>query len=78
MKDLGEFHHFLGLEVENVKDVILISQEGYAKKIIDRFGLKESRRCFTCLDANMKIRYEEGSLLQIFNFIVHLLEASCI
>ena len=42
MNDLGE-HHFLGLEVENVKDSIHVSQEGYAKKIIERFDLKDAR-----------------------------------
>ena len=35
MKDLGE-HHFLGLEVENVKNDILISQKGYEKKYMYR------------------------------------------
>ena len=40
-KDLGEHHHFLGLYVETVKDDIFISQVDYAKKITERFDLKE-------------------------------------
>ena len=62
MKDLGELHPFLGLEVENVKDGILVSQVGYAKKIIERFGLKKSKRYSTPLDTNIKIKREEESL----------------
>lgn len=39
MKDLGELNHFLGLEVEFVKDGIFISQMGSAKKIVNKFGM---------------------------------------
>jgi len=35
MKDLGE-HHFIGLEVQNVKDDIFSHQESYVKKTINR------------------------------------------
>ena len=62
MNDLGE-HHFLGLEVENVKDSIHVSQEGYTKKIIDRFDLKENKRSSIPLDTNMKVRREKRTLL---------------
>ena len=49
--------------MENVKDGIVVLQDGYAKKIIERFDMKESKRCSTSLDDNMKVRNEEGSLL---------------
>ena len=39
--------------------VFLFLKEGYPKKIIERFVLKESKRCSTPLIANMKIRREK-------------------
>ncbi|XP_043720816.1 uncharacterized mitochondrial protein AtMg00810-like [Telopea speciosissima] len=59
MKDLGELNHFLGLEVEKVNDGIFLSQKGYAKKLIERFGINSSKLCSTPLDANIKIRRKE-------------------
>ena len=63
MKDLGELSNFLGLEVKSVMDGIFLTQEGYAKKLVDRFGMKTSKKCSTPLDANAKIKSKEGSLL---------------
>ncbi|XP_043714849.1 uncharacterized mitochondrial protein AtMg00810-like [Telopea speciosissima] len=63
MRDLGELNHFLGLEVEKVNDGIFLSQKGYAKKLIERFGINSSKLCSTPLDANIKIRRKEGKLL---------------
>uniref|UniRef100_A0A0D3A0E0 Reverse transcriptase Ty1/copia-type domain-containing protein n=1 Tax=Brassica oleracea var. oleracea TaxID=109376 RepID=A0A0D3A0E0_BRAOL len=43
MKKLGELNHFLGPEVERVKDGIFIGQQGYAKRIVDRFGVHQGK-----------------------------------
>lgn len=64
IKKLGELHHFLGLEVINMKDGIFVTQEGYARKLVEGFGLNQSKRCSTPLQANLKLRHAEGSLLQ--------------
>jgi len=32
---LGELHHFLGLEVTNLASGIFLSQESYAKKLVE-------------------------------------------
>ncbi|KAK8940855.1 hypothetical protein KSP39_PZI009825 [Platanthera zijinensis] len=50
MKDLGELHHFLGLEVERKESGILICQKGYAERIVNRFGLIEGKTCSTPMD----------------------------
>ncbi|KAJ3679560.1 hypothetical protein LUZ60_017571 [Juncus effusus] len=63
MKDLGELSHFLGLEVEGLKDGYFVSQTGYAGKLIEKFGVKEGKHCSTPLDANFKLRHDDGKVL---------------
>ena len=40
MTDIGLMSHFLGIEVVQSEDGIFISQSGYAKEILKRFGMK--------------------------------------
>lgn len=42
---------------------IFVTQEGYAKKLVDRFGLKQSKTCSTPLEISTRLRRDEGSLL---------------
>lgn len=63
MKDLGELSDFLGLEVSSLNGGIFVSQQGYAEKLVGRFGLNQSKLCPTPLDVNIKLRNEEGKLL---------------
>lgn len=50
------FTIFLGLEAVYVNDGLLVSREGYAKKIVERFDMNASKKCSTPLDTNIKIR----------------------
>ncbi|CAL9186402.1 unnamed protein product, partial [Musa hybrid cultivar] len=63
MKVLVEFNIFLGLEVMNTKEDIFISQTSYTKKIIERFRINKSKKISTPLDANIKLRCNDGKLL---------------
>ncbi|CAL9095777.1 unnamed protein product [Musa acuminata var. zebrina] len=63
MKDLVEFNIFLGLEVMNTKEDIFISQTSYTKKYIERFRINKSKKISTPLDANIKLRCNDGKLL---------------
>ncbi|KAL0458198.1 UNVERIFIED_CONTAM: Retrovirus-related Pol polyprotein from transposon RE1 [Sesamum latifolium] len=63
MKNLGELSHFLGLEVKSMKYVIFLSQEGFAMKLVTKFGVDLSKKCSTLLDVNIKLRRDAGSLL---------------
>ncbi|KAK8926585.1 hypothetical protein KSP39_PZI019006 [Platanthera zijinensis] len=63
MKDLGELHHFLGLEVERKESGILICQKGYAERIVNQFGLVEGKTCSTPMDQGLKLRRDEGRVL---------------
>jgi len=40
-----------------------VSQQGYARKLVGRFGLNQSKWCSTPLDTNIKLRRDEGKLL---------------
>ncbi|WZY79820.1 hypothetical protein YC2023_026204 [Brassica napus] len=63
MKKLGELNHFLGLEAERVNDGIFIGQQGYAKRIVDRFGVHQGKVRSTPLDTNIRLKRDEESLL---------------
>ncbi|CAM8904964.1 unnamed protein product [Rhodiola kirilowii] len=65
-KNLGVLSHFLGLEVKRVTDGILLSQEGYANNLIERYKLKPSKNRFTPLDTSEKLRRFEGAPLPDF------------
>jgi hypothetical protein len=43
MTDLGKMNHFLGVEVKQNEDGICISQNRYAKEILDRFGMSNCK-----------------------------------
>ncbi|KAM1031938.1 hypothetical protein ACFX2I_035575 [Malus domestica] len=60
MKNLGELSHFLGLEVQNMANGIFMSQQGYAQKLVERFGLKLSKKRSTPLDKDKKLRRKKG------------------
>jgi histone deacetylase 1/2 len=39
LKDLGDLHYFLGIEVKKTDDGILLSQEKYSQDILTRAGM---------------------------------------
>ncbi|KAF7843277.1 Retrovirus-related Pol polyprotein from transposon TNT 1-94 [Senna tora] len=64
MKVLGEVGCFLGLEVEKGDKGYFISQKIYAKNLLQRFGMGESRESPTPMELNHKMKNEEGSPLK--------------
>eukprot|EP00253_Pinus_taeda_P001581 PITA_01581 len=54
MKDLGQMHYFLGLEVWQQKGEIFLGQGRYATKILKRFRMQEGRPMATSLITNWK------------------------
>ena len=43
LKDLGDLHYFLDIEVKQVKDGILLTQEKYTTDILRRVGLEHCK-----------------------------------
>ena len=55
MKDLGQMHYFLGLEVwRNPKEIFLI-QGKYAVEILNRFGMMDCKPMTTPVMTNLKL-----------------------
>lgn len=63
LKDLGELHYFLGIEVNKIKDGIHLSQTKYAYDVIHRVGMTHCKPVTTPLSASEKLTLTEGELL---------------
>ncbi len=58
MKDLGDLHFFLGMEVERdcAQHLIYINQIGYLKEILKRFPMEDCKAIEMPLDPNTKLK----------------------
>jgi hypothetical protein len=63
LKDLGPLNYFVGIEVKPCDDGILLTQEKYTKKILDRVGMASCKSMRTPLAADEKLSLTDGSLL---------------
>ncbi|KAI0996392.1 hypothetical protein K3495_g11788 [Podosphaera aphanis] len=54
-KDLGNAKYLLGLEIIHESSGIRLSQQGYSKKILERFGFNNSHKISTPLDPNITL-----------------------
>jgi histone deacetylase 1/2 len=63
LKDLGDLHFFLGIEVKKINQGIILTQEKYASDLLNRVGLKECKTLPTPLSASEKLSVTEGELL---------------
>ena len=53
--DLGPMHYFLGLEVWQNSDEIILSQGKYAMEILKRFGMIDCKSMSTPMTTNLKL-----------------------
>jgi histone deacetylase 1/2 len=63
LKDLGDLHYFLGIEVNKVSDGIILSQEKYASDILKRVGMSDCKSVNTPMSTSEKLSVHEGDLL---------------
>ena len=61
MKDLKELHYFLGIEVIQTLDNIMISQRHYILNLLFKFGMTECTHVSTPLDRNLKLDADSGT-----------------
>ncbi|XP_031248149.1 uncharacterized protein LOC116105919 [Pistacia vera] len=64
MKNLGEIGCFLGLQVEKSNQGYFVSPKGYAKGLLERFGVGESKEMATPMESYLKLKKDEGKLLK--------------
>ena len=55
MKDIGEIHYCLGLEIWREGSKTMITQSKYTKEILERFNMSESKLVSTPLEQNVKL-----------------------
>jgi hypothetical protein len=63
LKDLGELHYFLGIEVKKVNDRIILSQDKYANDLLRRLGIIHCKPCSTPLVTGEKLSAHPGTPL---------------
>ena len=63
LKDLGDLHYFLGIEVKKHDGGLHLSQEKYAIDLVARAGLQGCKAAPTPLSSSEKLSLTEGKLL---------------
>jgi len=64
LKDLGDLHYFLGIEVKKVPDGLLLSQGRYAVDILTRSGMDKAKAVDTPLSVSEKLSVTDGAKLE--------------
>jgi hypothetical protein len=63
LKDLSDLHYFLGIEVKNTSDGLLLTQDKYASDLLHRAGMLPSKEMPTPLATNEKLLAHGGKPL---------------
>lgn len=63
IKDLGQLHYFLGIEVSYVKDALVLTQHKFTKELLKASGVSLFKSVVTPLPLNMKLSSLDGDLL---------------
>ena len=61
MKNLGLLKYFLGIEVKQMHDGIFFSEEKYARQILERFKMQNSKAAPTPTTIGLKLSKEDSS-----------------
>ena len=63
LKDLGELHFFLGIEVKKTHEGLLLTQEKYALDLLAKVGMKDCTSSPIPLSSTEKLSLTEGTPL---------------
>lgn len=63
LKDLGDLHYFLGIEVNKVRDGILLTREKYGSDLLKRAGISSCKPVATLICTTEKLSVHSGSTL---------------
>ncbi|XP_019224176.1 PREDICTED: uncharacterized protein LOC109205870 [Nicotiana attenuata] len=64
IKDLGELHFFLGLEVMYKDDGVIISQRKFVLDMLKEYNCLDCKSCSSPLDPTVKLKANECAILQ--------------
>jgi histone deacetylase 1/2 len=64
LKDLGDLHFFLGIEVKKTQNGLLLTQEKYDADLLAKVGMKDCTTSPTPLSSTEKLSLTEGSPLE--------------
>jgi histone deacetylase 1/2 len=64
LKDLGDLHYFLGIEVKKTSEGITLSQGRYTKDLLKRVGMSNCKEATSPMSSSEKISVHEGTPLQ--------------
>ena len=73
MKDLGLMHYFLGLEVWQNPEGILLNQEKYVVEILKRFDMLECKSMATPIDTNLNFLVDASLELIDVTLYIHII-----
>ena len=63
LKDLGDLHYLLGIEVKRTPDGLILSQECYASDVLSRSGMSKCKAIDTSMSTSEKLSLGDGELL---------------
>jgi histone deacetylase 1/2 len=63
LKDLGDLHYFLGIEVKKIHDGIILSQQKYANDLLHRVNMQICKTVDTPLSVSNKLSLTDGEVL---------------
>jgi hypothetical protein len=63
LRDLGDLHYFLGIEVTKMKDGLLLTEEKYVSDLLKRVGMSNCKYVATPLSTSEKLSVHEGTPL---------------
>ncbi|XP_066392193.1 uncharacterized mitochondrial protein AtMg00810-like [Miscanthus floridulus] len=55
MSDLGELSYYLGIEVRQGKEALMLDQSTYASKLLEQSGMAECKSCVTPMEERLKL-----------------------
>ena len=61
MKDLGDFHYFLGIEVLPTPSGLLLAQHKYIRDLLDRTNMAGAKECTSPMSSTQSLQLHDGS-----------------
>ena len=61
MSDLGVLSYYLGIEVRQGKEVLMLGHSAYASKLLEQRGMAECKPCVTPMEERIKLTKDSAT-----------------